>query len=78
MGVSPFAPREAEMIVGQPMKILVAYSTAIIQCQCEAKTVLPIHGLNRITACPACHKQYAIASSGQIQIGLVTNAPGTA
>jgi hypothetical protein len=68
--------RDAAMLVGQPMKILVAYSTAIIQCQCEAKSVLPLHGLNKVTICPACKKAFAIAESGMISVGVVTNAPG--
>lgn len=74
--VTPFG-KEAEMLVGQPMKILVAYSTAIIQCQCDAKAVLPLHGLNRVTTCPYCGKHFAIAESGMVKIGLVTNAPAS-
>lgn len=56
-------------LVGQPFKVLVAFSTAIVQCQCEAKTVLPLHGLGKPTKCPACGNLYAIASSGKIDIG---------
>lgn len=73
--VTPFG-KEAEMLVGQPMKILVAFTTAVIQCQCEAKAVLPLQGLNKITRCPSCGNAYAIAKSGMVKVGLVTNAPG--
>lgn len=63
------------MIVGQPLKILVAFSTAIVECQCDAKTVLSLHGLNKPASCPACAKVYAIASAGVLRIGEILNAP---
>lgn len=56
-------------ILGQPFTIVTAYSMAVIQCQCEAKPVLVLAGLNKPTICPACRKVFAIAMSGQIQIG---------
>jgi hypothetical protein len=62
-------------LVGQPFKILCAFSTAIVQCQCDAKTVLALQGLNKPAQCPACAKVYAIASSGVLRIGEVVNAP---
>ncbi len=71
MAVTPFG--RPEMLVGQPFKILVAYSTAIIQCQCEAKAVLVLPGKMRVTSCPSCGKQFAIAETGAIQIGQVTS-----
>lgn len=70
MAITPFA-RESEMLVGKPLRILVAYSTAIIECQCPAKSVLVLPGKNRVTTCQACGKQFAIASSGQIDVGEV-------
>lgn len=60
-----------EFLVGQSFKILVVYSTAVIQCQCDAKTVIPLHGKERVSICPACHKAFAIAGSGQIHVGEV-------
>jgi hypothetical protein len=59
------------MLVGKPLKILVAYSTAIIECQCEAKAILVLPGKNRVVHCPACQKAFAIANSGQIDVGEV-------
>lgn len=56
-------------ILGQPFTIVSAYSTAVIQCQCEAKPILILTGLNKPTLCPGCRKVFAIAMSGQIQIG---------
>jgi hypothetical protein len=64
-----------EMLIGQPFKILVAFSTAIVQCQCEAKTVLVLPGKNRVTTCHACGKAFAIADSGVINIGEVIAQP---
>lgn len=58
-------------IVGQPFTIVTAYSTAVIQCQCEAKAVLVLAGLNRPAVCPACRKVFAIASSGTVEIGQI-------
>lgn len=60
------------MLVGQPMKILVAYSTAVIECQCEAKSVLVLQGMGRPTPCPACKKLFVIAESGLVKIGQMT------
>jgi hypothetical protein len=62
-------------LLNQPFTVLVAFSTAIIQCQCDAKTVLPLHGLNKPTQCPACQKVFAIAGSGPLNIGQLVNAP---
>lgn len=66
---------DTAMLVGQPLKILVAFTTAVIQCQCDAKAVIPLQGLNKIGRCPACGNAYAIAKSGMVEVGLVTNAP---
>lgn len=65
------------MLVGQPLKILVAFTTAVIQCQCDAKAVIPLQGLNKISRCPSCGNAYAIAKSGMVEVGLVTNAPAS-
>lgn len=73
---SPLA-MDTAMLVGQPLKILVAFTTAVIQCQCDAKAVLPLQGLNKITRCPSCGNAYAIAKSGRVEVRLVTNAPGS-
>lgn len=64
-------PINGALAIGEPFKVLVAYTTAIIQCQCDAKTVLPLHGKDRITTCPACKRAFTIAGSTSIQIGLV-------
>lgn len=58
-------------LVGQSFQIVTAFSTAIIQCQCEAKSVLVLQGRNRVSACPVCGKQFAIAKSSDLQIGEV-------
>jgi hypothetical protein len=73
MAMPPFPPTVP--LVGQPLKILVAYSTAIIECQCEAKTVLLLPGKHRVAACPACGKMFAISASGLITVGEVLGEP---
>jgi len=58
-------------LVGAPLKILAAYSTAIIECQCAAKTVIPLHGKGLVRRCPACGHAFAISESGVISVGHV-------
>lgn len=62
--------------VGQSFKILVAFSTAVIECQCPDKVVLTLHGKGRATVCPACGKAYGIAKSGSLNIGEISTASG--
>lgn len=64
----PFASMPVP-IVGRSFKILAAYSTAIIECQCADKVVLVLTGKGKIGTCSACGKSYGIADSGPMQIG---------
>ncbi len=73
MGMPAFPPTVP--IVGQPLRVIVAYSTAVIECQCEAKAVVILQGKGRVSSCPVCGKQFAIADSGPLQIGEVIDAP---
>lgn len=63
-------------IVGRAFTVLCAYSTAIIQCECDAKCVLSLHGKLRPAVCPGCGKVYAISKSGETTIGQVINPRG--
>lgn len=58
-------------LLGQPLKVLVAYASAVIECQCAAKTLMVLACVGRVSRCPGCGKAYAIASSGDLQIGEV-------
>lgn len=69
MAVTPFA--RPEMLVGQSFTIVTAYSTAIIQCQCEAKTVLVLQGKDEVFTCARCQRGYAIAKAGTLEVGEV-------
>jgi hypothetical protein len=62
---------QAVPIVGQPLKVLVAYASAVIECQCDAKTVMVLACTGRVSTCPGCGKMYAIAQAGDMQIGEV-------
>ena len=64
-------------IVGQSFKVIGTYSTAIVQCQCDAKALLVMTGKMQPCACRACGRAYVIADSGQITIGEFT-APSNA
>lgn len=68
MAVTPFAPIP---LVGDSFTIVTGYSTVVIQCQCEAKTVLVLQGKHEITQCPNCRKGFAIASAGKLEVGEV-------
>jgi hypothetical protein len=59
------------MIVGKPLQILMAYTTAIIQCQCAATPIIMLAALHRPVQCPGCGKRWAIAKAGSIEIGEV-------
>lgn len=56
-------------ILGQSFKVLAAYSTAIIECQCPDKVVMVLTGKGKVGSCSACGKSYGIADSGPMQIG---------
>jgi hypothetical protein len=58
-------------LVGQSFQIVTAFTTAILQCQCEAKTILLLQGKDRPATCPACQKSFAIAQVSSMQIGQV-------
>lgn len=56
-------------ILGRSFKILAAYSTAVIECQCEDKTVIVLTGKGRVGTCSACGKIYGIAEAGPLSVG---------
>ncbi len=59
-------------IVGQAtFRVLVAYSTAVVECQCSAKTVIVLPGKGRTGTCPSCARTFGVAESSTMQIGEV-------
>jgi hypothetical protein len=58
-------------LVGQSFHIVTAYTTAILQCQCEAKSILLLQGKDRVSTCPGCGKSFAIAKASAMEIGQV-------
>lgn len=57
-------------ILGQSFKVVLTFSTAVIECQCEAKKMLVLHkGVG--SKCPACNRTFGIASVGAMQVGEV-------
>lgn len=64
--------------LGQSFKVLAAYSTAVIECQCEAKTVIVLHGAGRVQRCKACNTPFGIAKSGTLSIGEAVSADASA
>lgn len=65
-------------IVGQSFKVIAAYSTAIIECQCADKVVMVLTGKGKVGTCSACGKRYGIADSGPMQIGESVMPPAAA
>lgn len=58
-------------IVGKAFEILATYPTAVIQCGCEAKSVVVLVSALSAAECPACHRSYAILKQPAVTIGLV-------
>lgn len=58
-------------IVGQPLKILHAYPTVVVQCGCEGAGVLCLVGAHQIQACHACGREFAIVEPPVIKVGVV-------
>jgi hypothetical protein len=67
-GVTPFAPVP---LIGESFKVVTGFSTAVIQCQCAAKTVLVLQGKDVVKQCPHCQRGYAIAKAGGLEVGEV-------
>lgn len=61
-------------ILGQKIRILAAYSTAVIECVCPSHTVIVLTGQGRVRRCVACGKQYGIEKSGPFSVGEVVPA----
>lgn len=70
MAVTPFAARP-DMLVGDSFRVVTGFSTVVIQCQCEAKTVLVLQGKDNPCVCPNCRKAFAIAQAGKLEVGEV-------
>lgn len=71
MAVTAFAGERPGMLVGDSFKVVTGYATAIIQCQCEAKSVVVLHGKDKVSTCPNCRKGFAIAKAGKMEVGEV-------
>lgn len=55
-------------ILGQTFKILSHYPTAIVQCTCDAKTVIVLVQCGVVGVCK-CGRKFAIGTVGPMQIG---------
>ena len=73
MGVTALDP--SVPIIGDSFKIVTGFSTVVIQCQCAAKTVLVLQGKNAVKQCPGCHRGFAIAKAGGLEVGEVLMSP---
>jgi uncharacterized paraquat-inducible protein A len=62
--------------VGKRFKILHHYQTAIVRCECEAKTILVLMGQGQAAECPACGKQFAIANAPTVTVGILRESCG--
>lgn len=59
-------------IIGEPFKILAHYPTVVVQCSCEAKSVLVIVAAGNAVQCSACQQCVGIGHVGSVQVGVVT------
>jgi hypothetical protein len=55
--------------IGEPFKIMTHYPTVVIQCQCEAKTVLSLVFAQTVQTCPACRMRYLITDQMEVGVG---------
>lgn len=60
-----------ELHIGDSFKVVTGYATAVIQCQCEAKSVIVLHDKDKVSICPNCKKGFAIAAAGKLEVGEV-------
>ncbi len=57
-------------VLGKPFEILGhVRPTVIVQCQCDAKTVLVLNGVQSIGTCPACLVRFLITKDAAIEVG---------
>lgn len=71
MTLIPFAASAGLPILGQTFKIMVNYPTVVIQCQCDAKAILVLIGVQHASPCPACGNAYMIGEDKGQQVGQV-------
>lgn len=60
--------------LGEPFKIMTHWPTVVVQCQCDAKTILPLIGVQHIATCPACQHRFVIMTDMKVQIGAMRPA----
>jgi len=56
-------------IVGQAFAIKAHWPTVVIQCSCEAETILVLMGTGNVVPCPACHRAFAIVDEMKVGVG---------
>lgn len=64
-------------ILGQPFKIMSHFPTVVVQCQCEAKTILCLFGVQVPQVCAACRNSYMIMDQMAVKVGAMRPEPGT-
>ncbi len=58
-------------IIGKPAELLAAYPTAVIRCNCEAKTTMVIVSVGVVVKCTACQRKFTVASWSGVQLAVV-------
>lgn len=64
-------PPPSVPIIGERFKVLAHYPTVVIQCGCEAKTVMVIVEQGSAVQCKACSQCVGIMEAGKTKVGLV-------
>lgn len=59
------------LAIGDPFKIMTHYPTVVIQCQCDAKTIISLVFAQVAHACPACKMRYVITDEIQVGVGAI-------
>lgn len=55
-------------VIGESFKIKVNWATVVIECQCDAKTILVLMQPNVLTKCAACGKSYALLDELNVRV----------
>jgi hypothetical protein len=55
--------------LGEPFKIMAHFPTVVVQCQCEAKTIICLVHAQVVHTCPACKHRYMIVDEMKVAVG---------
>ncbi len=68
---------DALTIVGAAFTIVTDWHVVVLECQCEAKTILRLTVPGQPLACPACRRAFALLDEADVHVAqVVAGRPG--